>query len=132
MSVSGSEKVIIDSYGWIEYFSDGRLAGKYSKHIEGATPDNCLTPAIIIYEVYKKLKASYSEEEAMMAVAHMEHFTAVVEIGMNEAMEGADASIEEGLSMADALIMGVARRHGARIVTSDPHFKGKEGVVFVE
>ena len=133
MNVSQSEgKFIVDSYGWIEYFSGGRLAERYSKYIERSTPDTSITPSIIVYEVYKKLRASYGEEEATKAVAHIEHYTKIVDADMNLAMKGAEASLAEELPMADAIIRGAARMHNAVIVTSDRHFKGKDGVVFIE
>ena len=56
-----------DSYGWIEYFTEGPLAGKYARYIE-----------------------EVSEE------------------------------------MADAIIYATAKREGAKLVTSDEHFKGFE------
>jgi predicted nucleic acid-binding protein len=125
-------KFVIDSYGWIEYFSEGPLAAKYAKYIDASTPEKCFTPTVIMYEVYKKLLAAYGEEAAMMAAAHIEHCTTVADIDMNLAMKGAEASLSEGLPMADALIRGTAEIHGAAIVTSDPHFRGKSGVIFIE
>jgi predicted nucleic acid-binding protein len=125
-------KLVIDSYGWIEYLSEGPLAGKYARYIESSAPETCFIPSIVVYEVYKKMLASYGEEAAMMAVAHIEHRTTVVDIGMDLAMKGAEASLRERLPMADALIRGAAEEIGAEIVTSDPHFRGKPGVRFVE
>jgi predicted nucleic acid-binding protein len=125
-------KLVIDSFGWIEYLSEGPLAGKYAKYIESSAPETCVTPAIIVYEVYKKMLASYGEEAAIMAVAHIEHRTTVVDVGMGLAMKGAEASLSERLPIADALIRAAAEAAGAEIVTSDPHFRGKPGVRFVE
>ena len=127
-----SGKIVIDSFGWIEYFSEGPLASKYAKYIEASAPEKCVTPAVVVYEVYKKILAGYGEEAAMMAVAHIEHCTTLADIDMNLAMKGAEASLAEGLPMADALIRGTADKHGARIITSDPHFRGKRGVIFIE
>ena len=129
---SQSSRFIIDSYGWIEYFSDGRLADKYSKYIEESTPGNYLTPTIIIYEVYKKLRAAYSEENAIKAIAHIENCTTVIEIDLKLALKGAESSLGESLSMADALIRGTADNFGAKIITSDPHFKDKVDVIFID
>ena len=47
--------VIVDSCGWLEWFADGRLADAYQKYL--ADHDNLVGPAIILYEVYKVLKA---------------------------------------------------------------------------
>jgi len=132
MTGSLDSPVVIDSYGWIEYFSDGPLAGKYAGYIEASNPEVSFTPSIVVYEVYKKIRAGYSEESAMMAIAHIEHCTTLVAIDVSAALYGAEASLSESLPMADALIRAVARAKKATIVTSDPHFKGKEGVTFIE
>ena len=56
---------IIDSFGWIEYLSDGKNSKEYAKYIENANPQNYISPTIILYEVYKKILSVYNEEKAM-------------------------------------------------------------------
>jgi len=133
MKVKGShsDKFIIDSYGWIEYFSDGKLAEKYSKFIENCNPINYFTPSIIVYEVFKKFKANYSEEDAITAIAHIENCTRVIDIDSNYAVLGADTSINNKLPMADALIYGVVSHMNAKLITSDKHFRELESVIFI-
>ena len=43
--------VIVDSSGWLEWFTEGSLADSYQKYL--AEKDNLLVPAIILYEVYR-------------------------------------------------------------------------------
>lgn len=128
---SQGERFVIDSYGWIEYFSGGKLAEEYSKYIEDSTPENFYTPSVIVYGVYKKLRAAHGEEKAIKAIAHIRSRTTVVDLDIKLAIKGADASLEEELSMADALIRGTTAHLGAKLVTSDPHFKGKQNVIFI-
>ncbi len=47
------------------------------------------------------------------------------------AIEAADFSLKLGLGMADAIVYATGKREGARIVTSDGHFKGFEDVEFM-
>ena len=126
------DKFIIDSYGWIEYFSDGALAGKYSKYIDKCNPEKYVTPSIIIYEVYKKFVTYYSEEEAISAVMHIDNYTEVVDIDISIAMKGAEVSTSEKLPMADALIYSIGIKHGAKIITSDKHFRNKDHVIYIK
>ena len=119
---SRKEKIIIDSFGWIEYFTNGKLADKYAKYIKESDPDTCLTPSIIIYEVYKIIRK----------IVHIDHYSTIVNLDMKTATLGADSSLEQGLSMADAIIWGIAQLHGAKIITSDKDFKGKENVISIE
>ena len=129
---SQNDRLIIDSYGWIQYFSEGKLAEKYADHIETSNSLKNFTPSIIIYEVYKKLKSIYTEEDAITAVANIENCTTVIVIDTKYAIKGAEASLSQKLPMADAIIWGVANEINAKIVTSDPHFKNRDNVIFVE
>lgn len=125
-------KFVVDSSGWIEYFSGGKLADKYSRFVEKAQRATHFTPALVIYEVYKKIRSRFGEEEALKAVIHIQTKTAVVDIDTELAVESADLGAAEDLHMADALIYGTARAVSAKLVTSDVHFKGKKDVIFVE
>ncbi len=122
---------IIDSCGWIEYFSGGKKADKYAKYIENATPDTCYTPTTVIYEVFKKFAAAYSDEETLKAVGHIQSATKVIDFDDYLAVSAAEESIAEKLPMADAIILATARRKGAKVVTSDTHLNGKKDVIFV-
>lgn len=48
--------IIVDSCGWLEWFSNGKLADAYEKYLMDR--ENILVPAIILFEVYKVLKRS--------------------------------------------------------------------------
>jgi predicted nucleic acid-binding protein len=129
---SRKEKYIIDSFGWIEYFTRGPLTEKYAKYIKKCSPENCITPSIVIYEVYKIVKREKSEEEAIIAIVHIDHYSTIIDLDMKTATLGADSNLEQGLGMADAIIWGIAQEHGAKIITSDNDFKGKDNVIFIE
>ena len=45
--------ILLDSYGWIEYFTEGPLAGKYARYIEEVSEENTVIPIIVVYEVYR-------------------------------------------------------------------------------
>jgi predicted nucleic acid-binding protein len=127
-----SNKFVIDSFGWIEYFGDGRLSSKYAKHIEDCSPGSYFTPSIIIYEVFKKIRSQYEDDDAISAIMHIQNYTTIIDIDTSLAIKGAETSIQEGLPMADALIRASANKLNAKIITSDPHFKDLYNVVFIE
>lgn len=131
MRRTGTDRLLIDSSGWIEYFSGGKLAEKFARYIEKSKPGRNIIPSIVIYEVYKKLMPAWSEEEALTAVAHIENCSTIVDVDMRVAVKGAETSIEEDLPMADAIIYGIASMNGASVVTSDKHFRGRRNVVFI-
>lgn len=116
--------VLIDSCGWIEYFGDLPLVEKYAVYIEKANKKEYVTPSIVLYEVYKKIKKDVSEERALEAVAYILSYTTVHHLNEKTAIEAAEASLGQGLPMADAVILATARLHNAKIITGDEHFKG--------
>lgn len=119
--------ILIDSSGWIEYFSAGPLADKYEDHIEHANANNTITSIITVYEVYKKIKRESSEEEALEAYAQICK-TKIIELDESIAIEAADFSLQHKLGMADAVIYATAQRFNAKIVTSDTDFEGLKDV----
>jgi predicted nucleic acid-binding protein len=121
--------ILVDSYGWIEYFIGGRLADRYARYIE--TTEEKILPTIIIYEVYKKLKVKMGEQEALEAYAYMLNAD-VVPLTEDVALKAADISLATGLGMADAIIYATAMNNNAKLVTSDPHLKNLESVAFIE
>jgi len=126
-----SSPIVIDSCGWVEYYADGPKASRYARYIEEATDEWVHTPMVVMYEVYKFIRAKKDEEVAMMAMAHIGDVTDLVKLTDRISILGAELSLAHKLPMADAIILASAQDLGAKLVTSDKHFKGMDGVVFV-
>ena len=124
--------VLIDSYGWIEYFSDGTLADKYARYIEKANSDEYVTPSLILYEVYKKIKREKSEDKALEAYAYIAHYTRIIPLDERISLNAAEKSLELGLGMADSIIMATAEDNNARVITSDKHFREFNNVEYID
>jgi toxin FitB len=120
--------IVIDSSGWIEFFTDGPLADEYASRLRKLTA--VVTPVIVIYEVYKRLKRELSEDDAVIAVSAMQR-SQVVAIDQEIALTAADLSLEHRLAMADALVLATARKFKAELVTSDRDFEGVTGVTYL-
>jgi len=123
--------ILIDSYGWTEYFADGPLAESYAAFIEEANAENTVTPTIVIYEVYKKTKSMKGEQKALEAYAQMSR-TKIVELTSSIALKAADISITLDLGMADSILVATAKAYSAEIVTSNEHLKNVERVKFID
>jgi predicted nucleic acid-binding protein len=119
---------LVDSSGWIEFFTDGQFAEQYSKYIK--TPSRIITPTVVLYEVYKKIKKERTEEEALIAVSYMNK-TRIVELSESIALFAADISLKYALPMADAIVYATAVEEHCRVVTGDAHFRDLEKVIFV-
>jgi len=122
---------LIDSYGWIEYFGDGPLADKYTPYVEAANANNTITPTVVVFEVYKRLKMERGQQVALEAYAQMTR-TRIIPLDEAAALGAADIGLKKDLAMADAVIYSAARIHKAELITSDQHLKGLEGVTFIE
>lgn len=120
--------IVIDSSGWIEFFTDGPLADDYASRLRKLA--TMITPVIVIYEVYKRLKRDLSEDDAIVAVSAMQR-SRVVPLDQELALTAADLSLEHGLAMADAIVLATARRFQAELVTSDRDFEGITGVTYL-
>jgi predicted nucleic acid-binding protein len=120
---------LIDSSGWIEFASDGLLADRYAEFLEEA--DRVLTPSIVVYEVYKRLKRDASESVADAVLAHMGS-TRIVALDDQMAIQAAEASLTHNLAMADAIVYATAQSHRATLVTSDADFKDLPNVLYLK
>ncbi|MDP9361606.1 MAG: type II toxin-antitoxin system VapC family toxin [Acidobacteriota bacterium] len=120
--------IVVDSSGWIEFFTDGPLADTYATKLRNLAL--IITPVIVIYEVYKRLKRDLSEDDAVVAVSAMQR-TRVVAIDQEIALTAADLSLEYALAMADAMILATAHHFRAELVTSDRDFARIPDVVYL-
>lgn len=120
--------VVGNSSRWIGYFTDGPKADAYAHYLK--KPEEVLTPVIVFYDVYKKIKRDHREGMAKLCLAQMEK-SQVVAITEGIALLAADLSLEFSLPMADALVLATARMHQAQMVTSDADFRGISGAEVV-
>ena len=120
----------IDSYGWIERFTNGPKAHQYNRIIDKVRPDEIVTSVVVLYEVYRKIKQVKGEELALEAVAVLNQ-TKIVPVDQTLSLEASDYSLSRGLHFADALIYATSRHFAAELYTSDEDLKGSKDVVFV-
>ena len=121
---SGSDPVLIDSSGWLEYITSDSKADLFAPYLEGKGPVRLiLVPAIVLYEVRKILLQRQPKTVADLFVSEaLRH--RVVPVDQEIALSADVVAIQHELPMADALIYATAEQHGAELVTSDTHFKG--------
>src|ERR1700688_674199 len=116
----GSELLLVDSSGWIEFLGDGPLADRFAPYFEWE--ERLVVPAIVLYEVYKKLlseRSSTAADRFLSAALRCR----VVPIDERLVLLAARISLDLRLAMADAMIYATALVAGAHLVTSDAHFE---------
>ena len=120
--------ILVDSSGWIDFFTDGGNAGNYSSYLEELS--QVVTPTIVLYEVYKLVKRERTEEEALLAAAQIQK-TRIVPLSDSLALAAADVSLEFRLAMADSIVYATALAEDAELVTSDSDLRNLPGVTFL-
>ena len=119
---------VVDSSGWLEYFSKGETAEFFSAAIQDT--ENLLIPTISIYEVFKRMLIQLGEESALQSVGIMS-LGITVDLTQEIAINAAKISSDLKIAMADSVILATARAYDATLWTQDVDFEGIEGVKFV-
>jgi predicted nucleic acid-binding protein len=124
----GSDLVLVDSSGWIEFLGDGPRAGKFAPYFEHE--ERIGMPAIVLCEVYKKLLSAEAPTAAdrFLSVAFRAR---VIPLDDRLAVLAARISVDRRLAMADAMVYATALASGAQIVTMDGHFKGLSDAIVI-
>jgi len=120
--------IIVDSCGWLEWFTDGKLADRYQEYL--ADRNNMIVPAIVLYEVYKILKREVGEEKALLAAGYMKS-APVIPMDEPLALAAADIALQEKLAMADAIVVATARLKNCKVITSDADLKNLSDVLYL-
>jgi predicted nucleic acid-binding protein len=120
---------VVDSSGWLEYFINGSNADFFAPAIENTA--EVLVPTISLFEVFKRVLIEKNRDDALEAVAQMKGGR-VVDLDDSLALVAAELSHELKLPLADSIILATARAYNATLWTQDAHFKGLEGVKYIE
>jgi predicted nucleic acid-binding protein len=119
---------VVDSSGWLEYFSDAPNAVFFAPAIEDA--DHLIVPVVSVYEVFKRILVAQGLGLAELRIADL-YKGQQVDLTTSLALSAAQLSVEYSLPMADSLILATARAYDATLWTQDEHFKDIPGVKFV-
>ena len=112
---------LVDSSGWLEYFTDGPNAGSFAEPL--SAPDRLVVPTVSLYEVFRIVLRERGEDDAIRAAALM-HQGREIPLSSALAIEAARLAHELGLAMADGIILATARSTGAVLWTQDADFEG--------
>jgi predicted nucleic acid-binding protein len=120
---------VVDSSGWIEFFTDSPNADYFEKVIQAAS--ELIVPTIVIFEVARVATRVRGGEFAVECVAAMTTGK-VVDLNVALATAAADLAHAQKLAMADAIILATARQFGATVWTQDVDLKHFGDVRFRE
>jgi len=124
---SGHASNVVDSSGWLEYLADGTNADFFAAAIEDF--EQLVVPSLSILEVFKWVLRERGEDAALQAAALMQQGQ-VIELDVPLALRAAKLGLEQGLPLADSVILATAHACGAVLWTQDADFEGVEGVEY--
>jgi predicted nucleic acid-binding protein len=119
---------VVDSSGWLEYFSAGPNANFFAPVIKDTA--HLIVPVICVYEVFKRILQQQGLSAAETNIADL-YNGELVSLTPSLAISAAVISDKLKLPMADSFILAIARAHEAVLWTQDEHFKEVEGVKFI-
>jgi predicted nucleic acid-binding protein len=120
---------VVDSSGWLEYFTNAKNATFFAPAIEDA--QNIIVPTISLFEVFKRILVEKNRDDALEAIAMMKEGL-IVDLDDNLALVAAELSYKLKLPLADSIILATAHANNATLWTQDAHFKDIDGVKYVE
>lgn len=127
-TTTGSEVLLLDSSGWLEYVTDDVNAALFAPYIEGDFL--IVVPSIVLYEVHKKVLQGRGKAEAERVASQLMQ-RLILPLGEDLALMAAKVSVEFRLAMADAIVYATALAHQALVITGDVDFRGLPGAVVI-
>jgi toxin FitB len=120
---------VVDSSGWIEFFTAGTNGLVFKAVIEQR--DKLLVPTINIFEVHKVLSRKLPAGAVLSCLDVMRQGR-VLDLTDKRAVAAADIAIKHKLAMADAVIYSMAREFDGTLWTQDVDYNGLAGVRYFE
>ena len=127
-TTTGSEILLLDSSGWLEYVTDDVNAAQFAHYVEGDYL--IVVPSIVLYEVHKKVLQGRGKAEADRVASQLMQ-RLILPLGEDLALMAAKVSVEFRLAMADAIVYATALAHQALVITGDVDFQGLPGAVVI-
>ena len=125
-------RLVVDSYAWIEYLEGSAKGALVERLLEDA--EEAFTPTPVLAEVTSK--ALRSGKDAAVAWQALRAWSIVLPLDAETARAagGLHATYRMRIpdfALVDAIVLAVARKLNARIVTGDPHFRGMRGIEYL-
>tara|TARA_R100000908_G_scaffold59878_1_gene36751 strand:- start:3399 stop:3785 length:387 start_codon:yes stop_codon:yes gene_type:complete len=118
---------VLDSSGWLEFFTDDKHADIFEPIIE--SDEELLVPSICFYEVFKVLNRELGKSKAIDGIALMAKGREI-SVDQEIALTAAQINAEQKLPMADSMIYAIAQKYEAILWTLDSDFEGLSEVKY--
>ena len=124
----GSDLVVLDSSGWLEYLTTDEKYESFAPYLESDL--TIIIPTVVLYEVRKALLLRQDKSAAdVFFSGSLKHIIFPFDYALT--IFAVEFSFRHKLPMADAIIYATAQQHRAKLVTSDNHFSSLPDVVLL-
>jgi predicted nucleic acid-binding protein len=120
---------VVDTSGWLEYFSGGPNAPQFADPIRQT--EQLIVPVITVYELSKVILRERDEDHLMQALAAIQKGS-IKPLTATLSVAAAKISLRYKLPMADSIIYATATQHRATVWTQDVDFKALPDVRYIE
>ncbi len=123
------DKIVFDSYAWIEYFRGSKEGEKVDEYIKSKI--EIITPTIVIAELsdkYRRLDKEEEWKERKKFISLRSEIVPLTSETADKAGEIKKVKREEfnDFPLADGMILAIAEYEGALVLTGDPHMEGSK------
>lgn len=122
--------IVADTCAWIEVLIGSELGRRFTPYLQDHR--NLIVPTLVQAELRKWALRERDENYADLVIAATRAAALIEPLTENIALAAADHFINDGLSIADAIIYATARFHNAELITSDAHFAALPGARYLE
>jgi predicted nucleic acid-binding protein len=120
---------VVDTSAWIDWLTSSSVADEVTSELP--TNEDWLVPTIVQHELAKWVDRSGTEANSGSGVLAFSKTCVVIPLTTELAILAASLGRAHNLASADAIIYATATAYGADLLTSDPHFEGLEGVIYI-
>jgi predicted nucleic acid-binding protein len=133
-------KIVMDSYAWIELFLGSEKGKKVVEIVSSA--DEVITPDLVLAEIGRKyIREGANEKEVKNRLKFIEENSIVACLDADISIEGGKAYLEllekskkerkNKPALTDSILLALARKYSAKIVSGDKIFEGMKEVILI-
>jgi len=130
----------MDSYAWIELFLGSEKGKKVIEIVSSA--DEVITPDLVLAEIGRKyIREGANEKEVKNRLKFIEENSVVACLEADISIEGGKAYLEllekskkerkNKPALTDSILLALARKYSAKIVSGDKIFEGMKEVISI-
>ncbi len=126
--------VVIDTYAWIEYFEGSKRGEKVQEILENSKIDAYTSTITILELTYHYLKKNFPFDEDKKIILSL---SKISNINVENAEQAGELHFNikkerKHFSMADTIILQLAKEINGKVVTGDEDFRGLKEVIMIK